>query len=43
MFWNHGGMVEELRANPVHRNVFFNLCISDYGERHVELKLVAVE
>ena len=43
VFWNHGGMVDELRANPAHRNVFFNLCISDYGERHVELKLVAVE
>ena len=43
VFWNHGDMVEELRAHPSHRNVFFTLCISDYGERHVELKLVAVE
>ena len=35
-------MVEDLRASPVRRDLVFALTVSDYGERHVELRLVAV-
>ena len=42
VFWNHGDMVEDLRASPVRRDLVFALTVSDYGERHVELRLVAV-
>ena len=42
VFWNHGDMVEDLRASPVRRDLVFALAVSDYGERHVELRLVAV-
>ena len=41
--WNRGDQVEKLRtesANP--HDLTFTLAISDYGERHVELRLVSI-
>ena len=41
VWWAHGDMVEELRKNssrPI--DVLFHIEISDYGSRHVELRLV---
>ena len=41
VWWTHGELLEDLRANNV-RDVIFNLAISDYGERHVELRLISI-
>ena len=41
--WNRGDLVEQLRAeSAVPHDVTFTLAISDYGERHVELRLVSI-
>ena len=41
--WNRGDLVEQLRAESANpHDVTFTLAISDYGERHVELRLVSV-
>ena len=41
--WNRGDLVEELRAaSAMPHDLTFTLAISDYGERHVELRIVAV-
>lgn len=39
--WNAGDMVEKLRAeSAVPHDILFTLTVSDYSERHVELRLV---
>lgn len=41
VWWNRGDRIEELRAaSLVPHDVIFTLDISDYGTRHVELRLV---
>lgn len=41
--WNRGDLVEKFRAEgSAAHDVTFTLAISDYGERHVELRLVSV-
>ena len=41
--WNRGDLVEKLRAESANpHDVVFTLAISDYGDRHVELRLVNV-
>ena len=41
--WGHGDEVEALRARSASpHDLIFTLAISDYGERHVELRLVDV-
>lgn len=40
LWWNHGDMVEELRGKSANLcDIIFTLVISDYGERHVELRI----
>ena len=40
VWWNHSDLVERLRAEGSRpHDVTFSLTISDYGERHVELRL----
>ena len=41
--WNRGDLVEELRAASAEpHDITFTLAVSDYGERHVELRLVSI-
>ena len=41
--WNSGDRVEELRAaGAVPHDLTFTLAISDYGERHVELRILSI-
>ena len=41
--WNRGDLVEKLRAeSSVPHDLVFTLAVSDYGERHVELRLVGI-
>jgi len=41
--WNRGNLVEKLRAeNETPHDLTFTLAISDYGDRHVELRIVSV-
>ena len=43
VWWNRGDLVEPLRAESARpHDVAFTLTISDYGERHVELRLVSI-
>ena len=40
VYWNHGDLVEELRSNSsVPRDLLFTVEISDFGGRHVEIRL----
>ena len=40
VWWNHGDLVEELRRDALRpRTIAFSVELSDYGERHVELRL----
>ena len=40
VWWNHGEFVENLRRDSFRpRDILFSLELSDYGERHVELRL----
>ena len=39
IWWNHGDLVESLRAGDPVRDVGFTIEANDYGERHVELRL----
>lgn len=41
--WNHGDQVERLRAeSAVPHDLTFTVVLSDYGERHVELRLISI-
>ena len=41
--WNGGDEVEHLRAESAQpHDILFTLTVSDYGERHVELRLVSI-
>lgn len=43
VMWNRGGSVEELRHKSSGAcDIVFTLVISDWGERHIELKVVAL-
>ena len=43
VWWNHGDLVEKLRAESASpHDVTFTLAVSDYGERHAELRLVSI-
>ena len=43
IWWNHGDRVEAFRAQgATPHDLLFGLVISDYGERHADLRLVAV-
>ena len=43
VWWNHGDLVEKLRAESASpHNITFTLAVSDYGERHAELRLVSI-
>ena len=43
VWWNHGDLVEKLRAeSSVPHDLLFTLAVSDFGDRHVELRLVSV-
>ena len=42
--WNRGDLVETLRAESANpHDITFTLAISDYGERHVELRIVSIK
>lgn len=43
VWWNHGDLVENLRAATSPHDVTFTLVVSDYGERHAELRIVSVD
>ena len=44
VWWGHGDKVEALRAAGIATfDVYFNLVVSDYGERHAELHLVEIK
>lgn len=44
LWWNHGGLVEELREKGAcPHDLRFSLSISDFGERHAELRLVSID
>ena len=43
VWWNHGDLVEKLRAESASpHDITFTLAVSDYGERHAELRLVSI-
>ena len=43
IWWNHGDRVEKLRAESVSpHDIRFTVSVSDYGERHVELRIISV-
>lgn len=43
VWWGRGDLVEPLRAKgSVPRDILFTIAISDYGERHAELRLVSI-
>ena len=43
VWWNHGDLVEELRRDAFKsRTITFALELSDYGERHIELRLHSI-
>ena len=43
VWWGHGDLVEKLRAeSAVPHDITFSLAVSDYGERHAELRLVSI-
>lgn len=44
IWWKHGAQAESLRAaSAVPHDVRFTLAVSDYGERHVELRLLSID
>ena len=44
VWWGHGSQVEEIRAaGDSPHDISFRLSVSNYGERHVELKIVSVQ
>ena len=44
IWWKHGAQAESLRAaGAVPHDVRFTLDVSDYGERHVELRLLSID
>lgn len=44
VWWNHGELVESLRRESFRRrDICFTIELSDYGERHVELRLTALK
>ena len=43
VWWNHGDLVEDLRRDSFRpRDILFAVELSDYGERHVELRLTGL-
>ena len=43
VWWGHGDLVEKLRAeSAAPHDIAFTLSVSDYGERHAELRLVSI-
>lgn len=43
VWWGHGDLVEKLRAeSAAPHDIAFALAVSDYGERHAELRLVSI-
>ena len=43
VWWNHGDLVEKLRAeSAAPHDVTFTLAVSDYGERHAELRITGI-
>lgn len=43
VWWNHGSEIESIRALAAEsRDLRFALMISDYGERHVEMRLISI-
>ena len=43
VWWNHGDLVEKLRAESASpHDITFTLAVSDYGERHAELRLASI-
>ena len=43
VWWNHGDLVEGLRKDSFRkRDILFTVELSDYGERHVELRLTGI-
>ena len=43
VWWGHGDLVEKLRAeSAAPHDITFTLAVSDYGERHAELRLVSI-
>ena len=44
VWWAHGSRVEELRASGfATHDIAFTIAISEYGERHAELRLVSMD
>jgi single-stranded DNA-specific DHH superfamily exonuclease len=44
IFWNRGDLVEKLRlSSSAPHDIHFCLNVSDYGERHVELRVVSID
>ena len=44
VWWGHGDRVESLRASGfATHDISFTIAISDYGERHAELRLVSMD
>ena len=43
VWWNHGDLVESLRRDALRaHDILFTVELSDYGERHVELRLTGI-
>ena len=43
VWWNHGDLVEKLRAeSAAPHDITFTLAVSDYGERHAELRITGI-
>ena len=43
VWWGHGDLVEKLRTeSAAPHDITFTLAVSDYGERHAELRLVSI-
>ena len=43
VWWGHGDQVEKLRAeSAAPHDIAFSLAVSDYGERHAELRIVSI-
>lgn len=44
VWWGHGDLVEQLRAaGGVAHDISFSLVVSDYGERHAELRIIGID
>ncbi len=43
IWWNRGDLIEKLRRLPMPHDILFTIEVSDYQERHVEFRLLAID